>query len=207
MFGASRTAGALAVTIAGLLTLPTAAMAVEEGAPSPSLEVTTRSHYEPEIPSEPGKTELDIQATFGWDVKVTVRAHARSCSPKSPPSKKQTSSIPAREYSTYRSCRGHVSSQKPCTATKRRPRRNSAKNRDLQRLEASSARADGSATRPRALPGASTSKKCAAGATKSWPAAGASKPIAARLAANVILQPVRGRTWWCRSQTGGIVES
>jgi hypothetical protein len=75
MFGASRTAGALAVTIAGLLTLPTAAMAVEEGAPSPSLEVTTRSHYEPEIPSEPGKTELDIQATFGWDVKVTVRAH------------------------------------------------------------------------------------------------------------------------------------
>jgi len=75
MFGASRTTGALAVTIAGLLTLPTAAMAVEEGAPPPLLEVTTRSHYEPEIPSEPGKTELDIQATFGWDVKVTVRAH------------------------------------------------------------------------------------------------------------------------------------
>ncbi len=74
MFGASRTAGALAVIIAGLLTLPAAAMAAEEGAPPPSLEVTTRSRYEPEIPSEPGKTELDIQATFGWDVRVTVRA-------------------------------------------------------------------------------------------------------------------------------------
>ena len=77
MFGASRTAGALAVTIAGLLTLPAAAMAAEEGAPPPSLEVTTRSHYEPEIPSEPGKTELDIhtEAVFEWDVKVTVRTH------------------------------------------------------------------------------------------------------------------------------------
>jgi hypothetical protein len=75
MFGASQTAGALAVTIAGLLTLSAPAMAAEEGAPAPSLEVTTRSHYEPEIPSEPGKTELDIRATFGWDVKVTVRAH------------------------------------------------------------------------------------------------------------------------------------
>jgi hypothetical protein len=76
MFGASRTAGALAVTIAGLLTLPAGAMAAEEGAPPPSLEVTTRSHYEPEIPSEPGKTELDIhiEAIFEWDVKVTVRA-------------------------------------------------------------------------------------------------------------------------------------
>ncbi len=65
MFGASRTADALAVTIAGLLTVPVAAMAAEEGAPPPLLEVTTRSHYEPETPSEPGKTELDIQATFG----------------------------------------------------------------------------------------------------------------------------------------------
>lgn len=75
MFGVSRTVGALTITIAGLLTIPAAAMAAEEGTPPPSLEVTTRSHYEPENSSEPGWTELDIKAIFTWDVTVTVRAH------------------------------------------------------------------------------------------------------------------------------------
>jgi hypothetical protein len=74
MFGASRTAGALALALAGLLAL-TAAAAAAEYTSSPLLEVRTISHYEPEVPSEPGKTELDIQATFGWHVTVTVRAH------------------------------------------------------------------------------------------------------------------------------------
>jgi hypothetical protein len=74
MFGASRTAGVVVLALAGLLVL-TAAAAANEYTSAPLLEVTARSHYEPEIPSEPGKTELDIQATFGWDVKVTVRAH------------------------------------------------------------------------------------------------------------------------------------
>lgn len=78
MFGTSRTAGVLTITIAGLLALPAAASAAEESTPPPSLEVATVSHYEPEIPSRPGKTELDIgiQAFFEWDVKVTVRAHS-----------------------------------------------------------------------------------------------------------------------------------
>jgi hypothetical protein len=73
MFGASRTAGALALALAGLLAF--AAAAAAEYTSPPLLEVTTVSHYEPEVPSEPGKTELDIQATFGWHVTVTVRAH------------------------------------------------------------------------------------------------------------------------------------
>lgn len=77
MFGASRTAGVLTIAIAGLLALPAAASAAEEDTPPPLLEVARVSHYEPEIPSRPGKTELDIavQAFFEWDVKVTVRAH------------------------------------------------------------------------------------------------------------------------------------
>jgi hypothetical protein len=73
MFGASRTVGALALALAGSLAL--AAAAAAEYPSPPLLEVTTISHYEPEVPSEPGKTELDIQATFGWHVTVTVRAH------------------------------------------------------------------------------------------------------------------------------------
>jgi hypothetical protein len=73
MFGASRTAGALVLALAGLLAF--AAAAAAEYTSSPLLEVTTISHYEPEVPSEPGKTELDIQATFGWHVTVMVRAH------------------------------------------------------------------------------------------------------------------------------------
>jgi hypothetical protein len=73
MFGASRTAGALALALAGLLAF--AAAAAAKYTSPPLLEVTTISHYEPEVPSEPGKTELDIQATFGWHVTVTIRAH------------------------------------------------------------------------------------------------------------------------------------
>jgi hypothetical protein len=65
--------GALALALAGSLAL--AAAAAAEYPSPPLLEVTTISHYEPEVPSEPGKTELDIQATFGWHVTVTVRAH------------------------------------------------------------------------------------------------------------------------------------
>jgi len=74
MFGASRTASVVALALAGLLVLTAAAAAAEYTSP-PLLEVTTISHYEPEVPSEPGKTELDIQATLGWRVTVTVRAH------------------------------------------------------------------------------------------------------------------------------------
>lgn len=78
MFGASRMASALAVTIAGLLALiadTVTAEAAEEGASLPVLEVMTRPHYEPEFPSQPGRTEVNIRATFGWDVQITVRAH------------------------------------------------------------------------------------------------------------------------------------
>jgi hypothetical protein len=87
MLGASRTAGVLALAIAGLLAFATATAAADEStlptspedaAPSPLLEVTTRSHYEPDIPGEPGKTELDIKANFLWRVTVTVSAHGRT---------------------------------------------------------------------------------------------------------------------------------
>jgi hypothetical protein len=84
MFGASRTVGALAITIAGLLTLPATAMA-EEGTSSPLLEVTTRSRYEPDMPSEPGETEIDIRATFLWSVSVTVSAHGATVLSAEPP--------------------------------------------------------------------------------------------------------------------------
>lgn len=74
MFGASRTAGALVATIAGLLMLPPVATAAEE-TPQPSLEVTTSSHYEPDVLGKLGETEIDIKATFLWRVAVTVRAY------------------------------------------------------------------------------------------------------------------------------------
>jgi hypothetical protein len=63
------------IVIAGLLALLAAVAAAAEGTSPPILEVKTTSHYEPETPREPGKTELDIQATLGWRVTVTVRAH------------------------------------------------------------------------------------------------------------------------------------
>jgi len=84
MFGASRVAGALALALAGLLAFATVTAAAdewtlppspEEDTPPPLLEVTTTSHYEPEIPSEPGKTVLHIKATIEWNVTVTVSAH------------------------------------------------------------------------------------------------------------------------------------
>ncbi len=87
MFGASRPGGALALALVGLLTFATATAAAdestlptssEEGSSPPLLEVTTRSHYEPEVPGEPGKTELDIKANFLWKVTVTVSAHGRT---------------------------------------------------------------------------------------------------------------------------------
>jgi len=85
MFGASRTAGPLAVIIAGLLTLPATAMAAEADTSPPSLEVTTRSHYEPDVPSKPGETKIDIKATFLWRVTVTVRAHGATVLSEEPP--------------------------------------------------------------------------------------------------------------------------
>lgn len=63
------------IVIAGMLALLAAVAAAAEGTSPPILEVKTTSHYEPETPREPGKTELDIQATLGWRVTVTVRAH------------------------------------------------------------------------------------------------------------------------------------
>ncbi len=87
MFGASRTASALALALAGLLafaaataaadewTLPTSS---EEGSPPPMLEVTTRSRYEPEVPDEPGETALDIKTNFLRNVAVTVSVHGAS---------------------------------------------------------------------------------------------------------------------------------
>jgi hypothetical protein len=59
----------------GLLALPPAVVVADESMSPPILEVKTTSHYEPETPREPGKTELDIQASLGWRVMVTVRAH------------------------------------------------------------------------------------------------------------------------------------
>jgi len=86
MFGASRIVGALALALAGLLAFAAAPAAAtadeytspqpsEEDTPPPLLEVTTTSHYEPEDTSEPGQTELNIEALFSWNVTVTVRAH------------------------------------------------------------------------------------------------------------------------------------
>lgn len=84
MFGASRTAGVLALVLAGLLAFATATAAadewtlppsLEEDTPPPALEMAITSHYEPEIPSKPGKTELAIKLNLLWDVTVTVRAH------------------------------------------------------------------------------------------------------------------------------------
>jgi hypothetical protein len=60
-------------------------MAAEGGAPPPLLEVTTRSHYEPANPSEPGETDIDIKATFLWRVVVTVRARGATVLSAEPP--------------------------------------------------------------------------------------------------------------------------
>lgn len=84
MFGASRTASALALALAGLLAFATATAAADEWTPPtsqeedaspPLLEVTTTSHSEPENASEPGQTEFHIEVNFLWHVTVTVRAH------------------------------------------------------------------------------------------------------------------------------------
>jgi hypothetical protein len=83
MLGASRTVGALALALAGLLAF--AAAAAAEYTSPPLLEVTTVSHYEPDVPSEPGETKIDIKATFLWRVAVTVRAHGVTVLSEEPP--------------------------------------------------------------------------------------------------------------------------
>jgi hypothetical protein len=64
-----------AVAVAGFLVLPAAATATEEDTLPRVLEVSTTSHFEPQSPSELGKTELHITATADWRVSITVRAH------------------------------------------------------------------------------------------------------------------------------------
>jgi hypothetical protein len=63
---------------AGLLALPTAAMAVDEGTLPPVLEVSTTSRYEAVSPSEVGRTELHITAT-------AAARPAASSKPRYPP--------------------------------------------------------------------------------------------------------------------------
>jgi len=63
------------IVIAGMLALPAAATASEEGALPRVLEVSTTSRFEPQSPSELGKTELHITTTADWRVSITVRAH------------------------------------------------------------------------------------------------------------------------------------
>ena len=181
MFGASRTAGPLAVIIAGLLTLPATAMAAEADTPPPSLEVTTRSHYEPDIPSKPGETKIDIKATFLWRVTVTVRAHGATVLSEEPPAEEggEFDSDPGELHTSFVSwsCKqpGTVYSY-VVTAT-------------AEFSEESSLTKSGSFVR--ALPYKSIAKKCvsstrrnAASSMKNWPVTGSTKRTAARLAAN-----------------------
>jgi hypothetical protein len=62
------------IAIAGLLALPAAAAAEESTPPAPP-EVRVTPRYEPETPSQPGWTLLEIHAPLLWRVTLTVRAH------------------------------------------------------------------------------------------------------------------------------------
>lgn len=61
--------------IANTNTSIAAAAAAEENTPPAPPAVTVTPRYEPEIPSEPGWTLLEIEVPLLWRVTLTVRAH------------------------------------------------------------------------------------------------------------------------------------